>query len=189
MRRALFAAAVLAAATSACKRREPPPGGAAAPAAIDAGRPPAQAETPLPACDKNAALARSLERLFKTKPNDWQARAGRFPAPGCAVVATAGENCTESPDETNEPGETGDAAAVPRRLVGVLDPVTGALRAGQIEEMSGLGESCFTNESITAVLDLDGDGTDELVTGASSSHHAENRDTAPPAPTAAPPSS
>ena len=164
----------LVAASPACKRREPRLD-AAAPSPVDARRdpaPPGKAEGPLPACDKNPVLARSLEKLLKVKPNEWGARPGRFPDPACAVVAVAGENCLETPDETD------DAAMVPRRLVGVMDPVTGALRAGKVEELSGLGEACFSSESISAVLDLDGDGTDELVTRASSSHHAENLDSA-----------
>jgi hypothetical protein len=123
-------------------------------------------------CDKNPIIARGLAKLFEVKPNAWSARPGRFPDPACAVVAVAGENCLDNPDQAAE------ADTTPRRFVGVMDPITGAPRAGKIEELSGLGEACFSNQWISAALDLDGDGTDELVTEASSSHHAENIDAA-----------
>jgi hypothetical protein len=175
---ALAATILLVAASSACKRKETLRGdGAPAPSAArppPAAAPPAAVAAPPPACDKSPIIARGLAKLFGMKPNAWSARPGRFPDPACAVVALAGENCLDHPDQAAE----AEADTTPRRFVGVMDPITGAPRAGEVEELSGLGEACFSNEWISAALDLDGDGTDELVMEASSSHHAENFDSA-----------
>jgi hypothetical protein len=169
---------------AACARERTAPGSAsdagrsAAPsappgprAAIAAASSPgaAPAEAPLVPC-RDGDLERWLKPILAMPRVDWQCKPGRFPEAGWAVLARGAPASPDGGGDCTDPDR--DDEAEPKRLLAIVDPRTGSLRQ-RSQTLVGWEERCASTETLDHVIDLDRDGTDEIVTSYAYDHDGE----------------